>query len=101
MQTANRNQEVKHAIDNSHRLDMALDLLIDYLMRVQDDGSERAAAEHEHQEQGDNLDASAVLHADGMAYSALSSPSPRVRGGSKTPSKSARRNRRPLPDLSL
>ena len=101
MQTANRNQEVKRAPGNSHRLDMALDLLIDYLMRVQDDGSERAAAEHEHQEQGDNLDASPVLSAECMTYSASCSPSRRVRGCSKTASKSERRNRRPPPDLSL
>ncbi len=101
MQTANRSQEVKQAIDNSHRLDLALDLLIDYLTREQDGGSEGAAAEHEHQEQGNNLDAPPVLCAGRTAYSASSLPSCRVPGCSKTASKSERRKRRPPPDLSL
>ncbi len=101
MQTANRSQEVKRAIGNSHRLDLALDLLIDYLMREQDGRSEGAAAEHKQQERVENLDAPPGHCAECTAYSASSLPSRRVLGCSNTASKSERRKRRPPPDLSL
>ncbi len=100
MQIANRNQEVKQAGDSSHRLDLALDLLIDYLTREQGSRSEGAAAEHEHQERVDKLNASPIHCGGCTAYSASSLPSRRTRGRSKTASKSERRNRLPPPDLS-